>query len=210
MDKEHFSNYLPQSSIEIIHNWVKGYPLKIRLAGDRNTKSGDFRPPDKTTAYNRISINRNLNPYTFLITFTHEFAHLLTWDLYKRKAKPHGNEWKETYHRLLLLLIEKNIFPPDIEYALIKCIVKNSEPVRKAEYNLHFTLSKYDTSVKSDLFLDELSYDSVFSIQNGYIFRKGNKMRTRYKCYCLNNKRWYFISQVMRVKPINKPSDEFI
>lgn len=102
--------------------------------------------------------------------------------------------------------MEKKIFPQEVEHALIKTFVRNGDPVHKSEYNLTVILSQYDTDYVKQ-FLEELVFDSVFSIPNGTIFRKGNKVRTRYKCYCLNNKRWYLISPAMKVKPISNALD---
>lgn len=202
LDSNIISPYIPESGIEITSNWIKTYPLQIRITRDRTTKSGDFRPPDRTSLYNRISINRSLNNYAFIITFAHEFAHVITWNKYKIKAKPHGNEWKENYRILIFSLIENNIFPAEIEHALIKCFVANNQPACSSEHNLSVVLSKYDTENKGQ-FLDVLAFDSIFAIHNGKVFRKGEKIRTRYKCYCLNNKRWYYISPVMRVTAVS-------
>ena len=104
------------------------------------------------------------------------------------------------------IYVEKNIFSKDVEHALIKVFVRNHEPAHTAEFNLSLVLSKYDTDPKGQ-FLDELVFDSIFSIRNGNMFRKGEKIKTRYKCYCLNNKRWYLISPAMKVKPISNALD---
>ncbi len=206
LDKNKLALYLPETSIELVNNWVSNCLLQIRISKDRLTKTGDYRPPDRNVPFHRISINQNLNKYAFLITFTHEFAHLITWNAHKRKARPHGDEWKDNYRRLLFLLIDNKVFPEEIESALLKTLVKGRQPLHASEYNLSFILSKYDSdSVKQ--FLDELVVDSIFSIPNGNIFRKGTKIRTRYKCYCLNNKKWYLISPAMRVKPISNALD---
>jgi SprT protein len=201
LDNNYLASYIPESSNEIVDGWIRTYPVQIRISRDRITKSGDYRPPYGATTYHRISINHNLNKFSFLITLTHEFAHLLTWNFYKRRAQPHGDEWRQNYRTLLFSLIEINVFPKEIEHALIQTLVRNSQPIHTSEYNLSVILSKYDSgSVKQ--FLDDLVSDSIFSIPNGNVFRKGDKIRTRYKCYCLNNKKWYLISPAMHVKPI--------
>jgi hypothetical protein len=50
--------------------------------------------------------------------------------------------------------------------------------------------------------LEELSENSKFKIHNTKVFQKGEKIRTRYKCYCLTNKRWYYVSPIARVMPL--------
>lgn len=208
LDKERLVPYIPESSIDVVCNWLNTYPVQLRISRDRSTKSGDFRPSDRNTPYHRISINHNLNKYAFLITLTHEYAHLLTWNTYKRNAKPHGDEWRDNFRTLIFCLIEKNVFPKEIEHALIKIFVKNGEPAHASEFNLTMVLSTYDTGPDTAIqFLDELVFDTIFAIRNGKVFRKGEKIRTRYKCYCLNNKRWYLISPAMRVKAISNALD---
>ena len=41
-----------------------------------------------------ISINNNLNPYSFLITLTHELAHAFVYRNYKNTRDPHGKKWQ--------------------------------------------------------------------------------------------------------------------
>ena len=43
----------------------------------------------------RISVNGNLNKYSFLITLIHELAHLLTFTQYKNRVDPHGRNGRE-------------------------------------------------------------------------------------------------------------------
>jgi hypothetical protein len=50
----------------------------------------------------RITVNVNLNPYNFLVTYLHEVAHLEVYRQYKRRQPPHGKAWK-THFRLLLI-----------------------------------------------------------------------------------------------------------
>ena len=71
---------------------------------------GDYRPPYAGQGH-RISINYDLNSYSFLVTTVHEFAHLLTWNEHKRKAKPHGAEWKANFKRMMRPFFEKEVFP---------------------------------------------------------------------------------------------------
>ena len=39
-------------------------------------------------------MNNNLNKYSFLITITHEIAHMMIWEKHQNKVDPHGEEWK--------------------------------------------------------------------------------------------------------------------
>ncbi|HAD34265.1 MAG TPA: hypothetical protein DCF44_07170 [Chitinophagaceae bacterium] len=44
-----------------------------------------------------MSVNGNLNSYHFLITLLHEIAHMLVWEQFRNRVKPHGLEWKHVF-----------------------------------------------------------------------------------------------------------------
>ncbi|MFN8135383.1 MAG: SprT-like domain-containing protein [Bacteroidales bacterium] len=58
-----------------------------------------------------IQANADLGPYTFLLVFLHELAHLVVMKKYGRKAKPHGSEWKNAYRQLVQPFFEHEVFP---------------------------------------------------------------------------------------------------
>ncbi|TDA81831.1 sprT domain-containing protein, partial [Halomonas marinisediminis] len=62
----------------------------------------------------QITINANLNSYRFLITLIHEIAHFEAFEKYGRFIKPHGKEWKYTFQRLMLPLINPKVFPEQL------------------------------------------------------------------------------------------------
>jgi len=111
------SNYLPADAAPVIARWIDYFNCEFKISRNRSTKHGDYRHPFKDAGH-RISVNYNLNPYAFLITTVHEFAHLLTWNEHKRKAKPHGQEWKNNFKKMMRPFFEQAIFPPDIRQAI--------------------------------------------------------------------------------------------
>ncbi|MCK9612783.1 MAG: SprT-like domain-containing protein [Bacteroidales bacterium] len=201
MDKENLWRYLPDHSYEILCNWLEAYSLQIKITRERNSKTGDYRPPDKKVNYHRISVNNNLNPYNFLITLVHEYAHLLTWVTYRNKVKPHGNEWKTIYYNLLFFLLSNSIFPKDIEYIIAKLIARRYPSEKSGEQNLARALSSYNSHLNNTLHLEDLPENVTFKTKNNMSFTKGPKIRTRYKCFCLDNRRWYYVSALMPVLP---------
>jgi hypothetical protein len=48
--------------------------------------------------------------------------------------------------------------------------------------------------------VESLPNNAKFMLKNGLVFQKGEKLRTRYKCYCESNGRWYFVSALAEVK----------
>lgn len=94
------SRYIPQQAAPIIATWIIDSGCLFRIARSRKTKLGDYTAPFKGEPH-KISVNHDLNPYAFLITTIHEFAHLKTWQQFKNKVKPHGIEWKNHFKILM-------------------------------------------------------------------------------------------------------------
>jgi SprT protein len=197
--------FIPESSFNLISKWLQMYPLHIKISGERVSKLGDYRSPHGLNNYHKISINRSLNKYAFLITFAHEFAHLLCYEKYQHKVTPHGKQWKQIYKGLIFELLESKIFPSDIEAELTRSIVGNVHASSVSEKYLQKTLSFYNTHQETGIPLEDIPHESLFRIHNTKVFKKGQKIRTRYKCYCITNKRWYYVSPLARVIPESKP-----
>ncbi|PLX14981.1 MAG: sprT domain-containing protein [Marinilabiliales bacterium] len=199
-EKDLLFEYLPEKSVDIIYNWIVEKEVHLKIARERKTKLGDYRPPVYYKNH-RISVNYNLNKYSFLITLVHEFAHLMVWEKYKNKVEPHGKEWKETYRDLMLNFLEKDIFPADLESELKKSI-KNSKASTGSEINLSRIIKKYDKH-NGKTTLEELPENSLFILENGKRFKKGPKQRTRYKCLNIDNRKIYLVHALSTVKQLN-------
>ena len=87
------ARYLPDGSVPYVVHLLKTYPVRFRIVRPRKSKLGDFRVREGEDLP-EITVNGDLNPYSFLITTVHEFAHLKTWMEYRFSAAPHGKEWK--------------------------------------------------------------------------------------------------------------------
>jgi SprT protein len=191
--------YLPDRSLEIIMDWANGHRVLMRIARGRRTKLGDYRPPVKDDIH-RISVNGDLNPFEFLITLTHEIAHLFIWEKYGRRAKPHGIAWKKQYAFMLGILIEKNIFPQQI-HLLISRQVANPRANSKSNTELVRALHSHNP-VQVGVFLEDLPSGALFSLRDGRRFRKQEKLRKWYRCTSQDNRKAYRISPVTRVLPV--------
>ncbi|MBI3233774.1 MAG: sprT domain-containing protein, partial [Bacteroidetes bacterium] len=57
-------------------------------------------------------------------------------------------------------------------------------------------IRKYDKDGEKSIFLDELPDKAIFQIKNQkqFIFQKGEKARTRYKCLEMKTKREYWVT----------------
>ncbi len=184
-------NAVPDESLPILKTWFDGVQFELNISKERTTKLGDYRAKRGKFPH-RISVNSNLNKYAFLITLTHEFAHLLIYEKHKNKVKPHGLEWKSTFAGLMRELLNNNIFPEDISTVLVQH-VKNPSASSARDFKLTLQLKKYNTEVKPIIHLIDLPEGTVFSLKNKRTFTKGKKRRTRYFCTELLTKRQYLV-----------------
>ena len=195
------SKYVPGSTVELCSSWIVEKNIHLRITRGRATKYGDYKPLEPGQGHH-ISVNHDLNPFSFLITFTHEVAHLHAFIKYKHRHEPHGKEWKHEFRLLLNELILLNIFPEDIESALLN-YVRNPAASSCNDHHLHRVLKKYDKQgEKQVIHLEDLEHGAEFSIHqspSGLIFRKGEKRRTRYHCVEVKTKREYLVSGVAEV-----------
>lgn len=186
--------YLPDSAVESIEKMILANNVQINITKARRTKLGDFRPPQKGVTYHRISINYNLNKYDFLITLLHEFAHLFVWNQFKNKVEPHGKEWNQKYLELLKEFNTSQNFPDDISLIFNK--LEKYPQLGKTE--LVRVLRKYDENQDYHL-IEEIPFKVNFNTFDGRSFQKIEKLKKRFKCICLNDKRNYLFHPLTRV-----------
>src|SRR5829696_6839224 len=92
----HLENFLPPATYEAVLQYLQFYKIHLTIAKERKSILGDYR--HRTHHENhRISVNGNLNHFSFLITLLHELAHLLTFEQYKNNVQAHGKEWKTIF-----------------------------------------------------------------------------------------------------------------
>ena len=70
------SSFLPDGAYEGVAQYLQEYKVHLTVTRERKNILGNYRNKifDKN---HRISVNGNLNKYSFLITLLHELAHLL-------------------------------------------------------------------------------------------------------------------------------------
>lgn len=189
--------YLPEGALEIVIQWFRKYNFHLRICKPRRTKLGDYRPLTKQHPH-RISVNGDLNKYHFLITLTHEVAHLITWEKYGRSALPHGVEWKLNYTQLLEEILQKVDFPKDLHAALMQ---HKSKPKATScsDSDLLLNLRVYDENQEKTT-LDELEEGDHFLLYGKRKFRKGRLRRTRYVCTEMSSGKAYLIHESAEVE----------
>lgn len=192
------TKYLPADFIEIVVELLVTYPVQFRISKPRKTKLGDFRA--SRNSLHQITVNGDLNPYSFLITTIHEFAHLVTFEEFQGRVKPHGKEWQLTYSKMIYPVIESGGLPKDISDVLLNSLI-NVKASSCTDQKLHRVLLKYDKQVEGTTSLEKLDADTVFDL-NGKNYTKGNLRRSRYVCVDNSNNKRYLISALAQVKKI--------
>ncbi|HXI00317.1 MAG TPA: SprT-like domain-containing protein [Sphingobacteriaceae bacterium] len=189
--------YLPEEAAPVIVRWIDFFQCEFKVSRSRNSKYGDYRPPFNGKPH-RISVNNNLNQFAFLVTTVHEFAHLLTWNEYKKSSKPHGQEWKSNFKRMMAPFFEKSIFPPDINAAITKYL-ENPAASSCTDLNLYKTLKLYDTLKTGSVTVDILPVNTIFKLKNGRTFRKEEKIRKRFRCVEISTGALYLFNPMAEV-----------
>ena len=182
-----FHDLVPYRSIKLLQYWIDELDVKVVLSLPRKTKLGDFK-----VRHNRfvVSINNNLNPYSFLITLTHELAHAFVYKEYKKKVTPHGKSWQKTFKSLMLNFLTPDYFPEDILRVLSRHML-SPKASTYSDLELIKVLKKHD-EIKS-FTISDISEGELFNTSNGRAFVKGQRLRKRYKCFeCKTNKVYMF------------------
>jgi len=192
------AKYLPEGALPIIASWLQVAPIQIKVTKPRQSKLGDYAPPSSSDPVHRISVNGDLNPYAFLVTLVHEFAHFTSYQRATWSIKPHGREWQYEYHRLMQPFLDREIFPADVRIALSTHLEK--PPASSCNDRILMrVLRAYDSGVRKT-YVEELPFRAIFALGKK-TFQKGRKLRKRYSCLCLNDKREYYVDALAEVIP---------
>lgn len=181
--------HVPEGAKYYCFSLWQRYPFKFKLRKNRVTKVGDFTCyPGKTPV---ITVNHDLDPYLFLITYVHEVAHLVVHIAHGNKVESHGQEWKKTFQLMMEPIMTDTIFPDKLLHGLRKHM---QNPKASTFSDSHFTqlLRQFDERQKDVVLLSHIPEGSVFGY-HGRWFRKGKLRRTRVECRELNSKAKYLV-----------------
>lgn len=194
---DHLQHYLPPGTAPAVTAYLHQYKIHLTVARERRSILGDYR--HRTDYQNhRISVNGNLNKFSFLITLLHELAHLLTFEQHGNSVAAHGREWKTIFGQLLRQFLEHKVFPDDIRIELHRSL-KNPAASSCAEDGLLRVMRKYDEQKDDQQLLEELPGGAAFRIRDGRVFQKGEKLRKRFKCVEVKTGKLYLFSPVYEV-----------
>ena len=198
---QHIRQFLPESSVDDVLFYLNHYRVHLTVTRQRQSILGDYRHAFQGKPH-RISVNGNLNPYSFLVTLLHELAHLFTYERFGHRVQAHGTEWKKSFADLLSRFIEKKIFPADIEQALHRSL-RNAAASSCGDEQLLRVLRGYDKPKENHYLLEQLEEGALFRIPGGRVFKKEARMRKRFRCLELSTGKWYLFSPVYEVIKVN-------
>lgn len=182
-------NHVPLAAVDGCHTLWQKHQFNFKLRKARITKVGDFtfRPGQKP----QITINQDLHPYLFLVTYIHEVAHHEVHLQYGHRVEAHGVEWKTRFQDLLAPYLDPIIFPEPLLSGLKKHM---SHPKASSFSDPELTklFRMYDPRIAAQITVSEIPIGSIFSL-NGRWFKKGELRRTRVLCRELKSKRNYLV-----------------
>ncbi len=194
-------SYLPTGSFDDVAWYLQHYKVHLTITRQRQSILGDYRHAHAGHTH-RISVNGNLNKYSFLITLLHELAHLFTYEQFGHRVMAHGKEWKNEFSKILAKFLLKKIFPVDIEKALLQTL-QNPAASSCGDEKLIRVLNNYDERKAGILLVEAIPEGRHFKIKGERIFKKGEKIRKRYKCTEVKTGKLYLFSAVYEVELIS-------
>lgn len=187
--------YIPSDAAALVAEWIYRYDFKLKIKRSRSTKYGDYRPPLPGRNH-LITVNNDLNRYSFLLTLVHEIAHLTTHDKYGLRTSPHGKEWKHEFRVLMQPFFAMKIFPEDVHEA-IRDYLHNPAATSCSDLGLQRVLKKYNTD--HSVHLEDLAGQAEF-LYKGRKFLKGDRRRKRYECREMSTGKKYLFSPLTPVE----------
>lgn len=150
-----------------------------------------------------ITVNNDLAPHAFLLTYVHEVAHLRAFEKYergnlfkrRRSIEPHGQEWKDFFKFLMQPILSEAYFPEPIFTPLRvymsdpKASSVSFQPLAKV---LHF---EHDGE---GLHLSDVKVGEVFQFRDS-LYRKIETRRTRVLSENVETQKRFLISAAAHV-----------
>ncbi len=187
---ETLSKYIPEHAVKPVFDLIVANQVHLKIVNERVTRHGDYRKG--LNGKHEITVNASLNKYRFLITLIHEISHLVAFEKFGRKIKPHGDEWKYSFQIMMVPFIRPEIFPSNL-LPLLARHFKNPSASSDTDATLSLALKQFDAQNDKN-YVFEIAYGSVFRIPNGKIFKKIALRVKRYECVEVNSGRIYLFN----------------
>jgi len=97
----------------------------------------------------------------------------------------------------------KRVFPGDVEKALL-AYLHNPAASTCTDADLYKALYRYDEHKPGFKLIDDLPENQTFETEDGQLYQKMEKLRTRTKCRNLTTGRMYFFQGIAEVKAVRR------
>jgi hypothetical protein len=184
------ARYIPEHAVKPVFELIVANQVHLKIVNERQTRHGDYRRA--LNGKHEITVNASLNRYKFLITLIHEIAHLVAFEKFGRNIKPHGDEWKITFQRLMVPFIRPEIFPQHL-LPLLARHFRNPSASSDTDTTLSLALKQFDQPTDKN-YVFEIPYGSVFRISNGKIFKKIAVRIKRFECMEISTGKTYLFN----------------
>lgn len=195
--QERLLAYIPSAAFAYVEDLMKRESFILKIVPERKTKHGDFRILKSGDC--QITVNDTLHPYQFLLTLIHEIAHYMAYKNYGHQIKAHGIEWKLSFQKLMLPLLNPEVFPKDLLPYLANYL-RNPKASTDSDFKLAEVLLSYSDQ-KEVLRVNMLEEKAKFEYNN-HIFQKLHKRRTRILCKRLKDGKSFLFSPNTPIKSV--------
>lgn len=181
--------HVPAEALDHCSRLWQELPFDFKLRKSRLSKVGDFTCRSNQSP--QITVNKDLHPFLFLMTYVHEVAHLRVHQEYGFKAEAHGEAWKATFQQLMAPLLREEIFPEPLLSGLRKHMV-SPKASSFSDSALTELFRSADSRERNTILLSQIPEGSVFHL-HGRWFKKGRLRRTRVLCQEVKTRRQYLV-----------------
>lgn len=173
-----FDRHVPSAAVAYCQRLWEDGDFSLRVTRPRRTRLGTHQF-DPTTGH-LVTVNANLGPEAFLITYLHEVAHVVTVRQSRRRPQPHGVAWKRNFRALLEPVLTEAVFPPAVLQPL-RAYALNPTAATSSHLPLAQALQRLESPPDGTTTVAQLPEGEAFVLHNR-TFVRGPLRRTRALC----------------------------
>lgn len=190
-----FQQYVPANAVAYCEQLHRQFGFTLKIVNPRQTRLGDFRV--LPTGHTQITVNADLTPEGFLITYVHEVAHAAVYARQRRfirprKLAPHGPAWQQIFHELMQPILNETVFSAAVLLPLVSYLQKPTATTAGCPALMKaLRLAAPETTHRS--IISDLPEGAVFRLAKK-TFIRGTLRRTRFVCMEVTTEKNYLVS----------------
>ena len=186
---------IPEHAHDETLKLLNTHEVTLHFSKSRLTKWGHFKASRLGIGTPQISLNLDLSPQAMLLTFVHEWAHLLVWRSGKR-VPPHGALWKVCFRDAMLPFLNEQNFPNGLLPKVNQYLRNPTAAITSAPELYHALVNKEENTC----LVSDIPFGETFMFRKKQYTRL-EKRRTRYRCKQSSNNRQYLFQETTPVSP---------